>query len=85
MLSTPGQEVPSYFLIGRVERVFKTVSAPDLIPLNTDGAALPIFSAEEEQQEPEYFKINEAVEDALCNIEDMRFITTHTLCLEQTV
>lgn len=53
-------EVPCYFLIGRAERVFKTVSVPDLTPLNTDGAVLPTFSVKEEKQQSEYFTVNEA-------------------------
>lgn len=60
VLSNHGEEVPCYFLIGRAERVFKTVSAPDLTPLNTDGAVLPVFSVKKEKQQPEYFTFNEA-------------------------
>lgn len=61
VLSNHGQEVPCYFLVGRAERVFKTVSAPDRVPLNTEGAALPVFSVKKEKQQPEYFTFNEAV------------------------
>ncbi len=60
VLSNHSQEVPCYFLSGRTECVFKTVSPPDLKPLNTDGAALPIFSVEKEKQQAEYFTENKA-------------------------
>lgn len=50
VLSNRGWEVGCYFLIGRDERVVKTVSAPDLAPLNTEGAVLPIFSEERNNQ-----------------------------------
>lgn len=50
VLSNHGQKVPCYFLTGRVERVLKAVSAPDLTPLNTEGATLPIFSVKEEKE-----------------------------------
>lgn len=78
VLSNHGQEVPCYFLIGRDERVFKTVSAPDLAPLNTEGAVLPIFSVKKEKQQPEYFTFNEVVNKMGPNIVDMNFIK-HTL------
>ncbi len=68
VLSHHGQEASCYFLTGRAERVFKTVSAPDLIPLNTDGAALPIFSVEEEKQQSEYFSANEAAKCEKCYV-----------------
>lgn len=44
VVSNLGQDVLCYFLIGRAERAFKTVSVPDLAPLNTEGAGLPVFS-----------------------------------------
>lgn len=44
VLPSYGQEVPCYFLTGRAARAWKTVSAPDFTPLNTEGATLPIFS-----------------------------------------
>lgn len=43
LVSGPVRDV-SYFLTGGAERELKAVSAPDLAPLNTDGAAFPIFS-----------------------------------------
>lgn len=61
VLSHDSQDVPCcYFLIGRAERVLKTVSAPDLTPLNTEGATLPIFSVKGDKQQSEYFSGNEA-------------------------
>lgn len=38
-----------FFLIGRTEGLLNTVSAPDLTPLNTEGAALPILSVDEKK------------------------------------
>lgn len=52
LLSIPGQEVHCYFRIGWAERVFSTVSPPDLALLNTDGAALPTFSAKKVKRQP---------------------------------
>lgn len=60
VLSHHGREVSCYFLIGLAERALKTVSPPDLAPLNTEGATLPTFSAEQEKQQSEYFTLNEA-------------------------
>lgn len=56
VLSNHGQEF-CYFLIGLAERALKAVSAPDLTPLNTEGAVLPIFSAEGREKQSEYFTV----------------------------
>jgi len=76
LLCSCSQEVSLYFLTGRAERVLKAVSAPDFAPLNTEGAALPIFSAK--NQTLEYFTVYGAVDnDARLLISALYKVHTH--------
>lgn len=45
--------------------MFKAVSASDFAPLNTDGAALPIFSVRAQKQQSERFTLHETVSEKM--------------------